>query len=418
MRPAPLLSADARSASSRRKPQIGWTQHHASPQPDRTPRRLAIYDARSGFDMVEELEHLCNRTIEPNIFFSPPFLAPAMPRVEDRDVLLAVIRDGKEDNDRVRLVLPFTVQPSPTGIGPSIMRTWAHAFGLLGTPLVDRDDPAAVLDDFLGMARRARLKLPSVMVLPNIRLDGPFAGLLRTVADHRSLPWHVIGREQRPILNSHLSGDDYLKQSLRPHHAREYRRLRRRLEEQGTLQHCVARSPVEVRRAMEDFLALEAAGWKGKRRTALAIDRLVAAFAREAVQNLAERDMTRVHTLTLNGKVVAALIVFVEGGTAYTWKTTFDENFSAFSPGTLLMIEVTKQHLPDPNIEITDSCAIPNHPVMSRLWTERQVMGTIVMGLTPKAERAAKRVSTELHLYGETREVARKVRKRISKVTG
>ena len=58
--------------------------------------------------------------------------------------------------------------------------------------------------------------------------------------------------------------------------------------------------------------------------------------------------------------------------------------YAAFSPGTLLMIEVTEQHLDDPNIMATDSCAVPDHPVMSRLWSERKPIGTIVVGLTPR----------------------------------
>ena len=36
------------------------------------------------------------------------------------------------------------------------------------------------------------------------------------------------------------------------------------------------------------------------------------------------------------------------------------------------MIDVTEQHLDDPNIMATDSCAVPDHPVMSRLWTRAQ----------------------------------------------
>ena len=64
---------------------------------DNRPRRkLAIYPASAGFDLVEELDYLCPRTIEPNVFFNPRFLAPAMPRLEDREVRLAVIRDGDE----------------------------------------------------------------------------------------------------------------------------------------------------------------------------------------------------------------------------------------------------------------------------------------------------------------------------------
>ncbi|MGC4026668.1 MAG: GNAT family N-acetyltransferase [Mesorhizobium sp.] len=416
MKTSPILEEVARISTGRDESLTDWYAPPVSPQLDRVPRKLSIYPAQAGFELVDELEFLCNRTIEPNVFFSPPFLAPAMPRVEDREVQFAVIRDGTANNDRVRLLLPFTVQNAPGGIGPAIIRTWAHAFGLLGTPLVDRDDPAGVLDDFLSMVGRSHLKLPNILVLPDIKLGGTFAGLLRTIAESRSLPWHILSRVERPMLNSHLSGDDYFKQTLRPHHLREFRRLRRRLEEQGKVEHVVARTPEDVRIAMEAFLALEAEGWKGKRRTALAVDRHVAAFAREAVQNLAERGMSRIHALTLDGRMIASLIVFVEAGVGYTWKTTFDEELGAYSPGTLLMMEVTKRHLEDPNIEVTDSCAVPNHPVMSRLWAERQVVGTIVLGTTREAERSARQVSAQLHLYEEARAVARVVKKRVEEM--
>ena len=65
---------------------------------------------RAGFDLVEELDYLCTRTIEPNVFFNPRFLAPAMPRLEDREVRLAVIRDGDEYKNRLRLLVPFSVE--------------------------------------------------------------------------------------------------------------------------------------------------------------------------------------------------------------------------------------------------------------------------------------------------------------------
>lgn len=417
MKPFPIAEEIARTSAERKLDVEEWYALPIAPQPDRVPRRLSIYPAQSGFELVKELEFLCSRTIEPNIFFSPAFLAPAMPRVEDREVQLAVVRDGAEGSDRVRMLLPFTIQHPPGGIGPTIMRTWAHDFGLLGTPLLDHDEPANVMEDFLSIIGRAHLKLPEVMVLPEIKLDGAFAGQFRTLAEALSLPWHTVSKASRPILCSHLSGDDYFKQSLRSHHLREFRRLRRRLEDVGRVEHNVATTPEEIRDAMEIFLALEAMGWKGKGRTAMAIDRFVAAFAREAVQNLAERNMSRIHSLSIDGKVIASLIVFIEAGIAYTWKTAFDESWSAYSPGTLLMIEVTKQHLEDPRIEVTDSCAIPDHPVMSRLWSERQAIGTIVLGTTPEAERAAKQVAAQLHLYDEARTAARAVKKGIRKIT-
>ena len=380
---------------------------------NRPRRQLAIYPASAGFDLVDELDYLCNRTIEPNIFFNPRFLAPAMPRLEDREVRLAVIRDGDEHRNRLRLLVPFTIEKPAVPIGVSVMRSWANPFGPLGTPLVDRDDPAGVIEDFFAMLSRPHLKLPKVLVLPDMRLDGQFATLLSSVAETRGLPLVTSGRVERPFIESDLEGDAYLKASLSSHHYGEFRRLKRRLADQGALEHHVARGPEDIRQAIEGFLALEAAGWKGRRRTAMVVDRFRAAFAREAVHGLAEQDLCRIHSLTLDGKLIASLIVFVEAGVAYTWKTTYDEAFAAYSPGTLLMIEVTRQHLEDPNIDLTDSCAVPDHPVVSRLWSESKPVGTLVIGLTPGVDRLTRQAASQIHLYRETRNLARLVRNRI-----
>jgi len=380
---------------------------------NRPERKLAIYPASAGFDLVEELDYLSARTIEPNVFFNPRFLAPAMPRLEDREVRLAVIRDGDEYRNRLRLLVPFSVERPAIPLGVPVMRTWSSPFGPLGTPLVDRDDPVGVIEDFFSMLSRPHLKLPKIFVLPDMRLDGPVASLLTSFADSRGLTMVTTGKVERPVLESDADGEDYLKVSLRAHHHREFRRLKRRLADLGKLEHIVARGPDEIRHAIESFLTLEAAGWKGRERTAMAIDRYRAAFAREAVHRLAEQDMCRIHLLTLDGRAIACLVVFVEAGVAYTWKTAYDETLAAYSPGTLLMIEVTKQHLDDPNIVMTDSCAVPDHPVMSRLWAERKPMGTLVVGLTPDADRLARQAASQLHLYRETRNMARILRNRM-----
>jgi len=380
---------------------------------NRPERKLAIYPASAGFDLVEELDYLCARTIEPNVFFNPRFLAPAMPRLEDREVKLAVIRDGDEYRNRLRLLVPFSVERPAVPLGVPVMRTWSSPFGPIGTPLVDHDDPIGVVEDFFGMLSRPHLKLPKVFVLPDMRLDGPLASVLATVAETRGLTMVTTGKADRPVLESTLDGEAYLKASLRAHHHREFRRLKRRLGDLGKLEHIVARGPDEIRHAIESFLTLEAAGWKGRERTAMAIDRYRAAFAREAVHRLAEQDMCRIHSLTLDGRTIACLVVFVEAGVAYTWKTAYDETLATYSPGTLLMIEVTRQHLDDPNIIATDSCAVPDHPVMSRLWSERRPIGTMIVALTPQADRAARQAAQQLHLYRETRNMARIVRNRV-----
>jgi CelD/BcsL family acetyltransferase involved in cellulose biosynthesis len=376
-------------------------------------RRLAIYPASAGFDLVEELEFLCARSVEPNVFFNPRFLAPAMPRLEDKEIRLAVIRDGEDEKSRLRLLVPLSVEKAPMPLGVPIMRTWSNPFGPLGTPLVDRDDPVAVIEDFFTLLGRKHLQLPRVLVMPETRLDGPFASILRSFASSRELTLVTTNTAERPFLDSDQDPDTYLREAVRSHHLREYRRMRRRLAEQGTLEYRVARSADDIRVGVEAFLTLEARGWKGRERTAMAIDRFRAAFAREAVHRLAERDLCRVHSLTLDGAVIACLIVFIENGVAYTWKTAYDEAYAAYSPGALLMLDVTRTHLEDPNIEATDSCAVPDHPIMSRLWKERRTVGTMVVGLAPEADRAARQAASQLHMYSETRNLARALRGRV-----
>ncbi|GAA4120500.1 GNAT family N-acetyltransferase [Aminobacter aganoensis] len=380
---------------------------------ERPLRRLAIYPASAGFDLVEELDHLCARTIEPNVFFNPRFLAPAMPRLEDREVRLAVIRDGNEFRSRLRLLVPYSIEKPAVPLGVPVMRTWSSPFGPLGTPLLDRDDPEGVIADFFAMLARPHLKLPKVFVLPDMRLDGAAARILSATAESRGLPLVITGQFERSFLESELDGDDYLKAALGNRHYKEFRRLERRLAEQGVVEHKVARTQDDVRHAIEQFLTLEASGWKGRRRTAMAIDRYRAAFAREAVHRMSEQDMCRIHSLTLDGRTIASLVVFVEAGVAYTWKTAYDETLSGYSPGTLLMMAVTAQHLDDPNIMTTDSCAVPDHPLVGRMWSERKSMGTIVVGLTPGADRVTRQAASQLHLYRETRKLAVKLRDRM-----
>lgn len=383
-----------------------------------TPRKLAIYGPYAGFELRDELDHLSNRAVEPNIFFNARFLTPAMPRLEDREVRLIVMRDENEQRSRLRLLMPYTIERPGIPFSAPVIRAWATPFGPQGTPLVDHDDPEGVLNDMFDILERDHIGMPEVLVLPEMRSDGPITTLIRSVALSRDLPFQSIEKKQRAFLESDLDGTSYISQAIGSHHRREYNRLWRRLSERGTLKYSVSRSPDEVREAFEHFLTLEAGGWKGKRGTAMAVDRFRAAFAREAVNSLAERDCVRIHALTLDNRVIATLIVFTVSGEAWTWKTTYEESLSNFSPGILLMIEVVKNHLEDPNIIRTDSCAVADHPVMSRLFQQREAIETLIIGLNPGADKQVRQAASQIHLYQRTRNLARIIRNRIGNFPG
>lgn len=384
----------------------------------RAGREFSLYPATLGYELQEELEFLSHRAMEPNIFFSARLLAPAMPRVEDKQVRFALIRDDNGMRSRLRLLMPFTIERPGFSVGASIIRTWANPFGPLGTPLLDAEDAAETIDNLFDVLVRPEAKLPSILVLPDIRLNGRFAQLAKAVAIARDLPVATTDTFRRPMLESFLDGDSYLKRSVSAHHVREMRRQWRNLEKLGTLTYNVARQPEEVRLRMEEFLALEAKGWKGKKRSALINDRYRAAFAREAITNLAEIDAVRIHTVDLDDRAIASIVVFLMAGEAYTWKTAYDESFGRYSPGKLLIMKLTDWHLDDANILRTDSCAVPDHPIMSRLWEEREDMGSLVIGLTRNGDRDVRQVAAQLHLYRNTRNIARILREKIMHLAG
>ncbi|MFK4770144.1 GNAT family N-acetyltransferase [Rhizobium sp. ZW T2_16] len=384
----------------------------------RAGREFSLYPATLGYELQEELEFLSHRAMEPNIFFSARLLAPAMPRVEDKQVRFALIRDDNGMRSRLRLLMPFTVERPGFSVGAPIIRTWANPFGPLGTPLLDTEDAAETIDNLFEVLTQPQTKLPSVLVLPDIRLNGRFAQLAKAVAIARDLSVATTDTFRRPMLESYLDGESYLKQSVSAHHYREMRRQWRNLEKLGTLTYNVARQPEEVRLRMEEFLALEAKGWKGKKRSALINDRYRAAFAREAITNLAEIDAVRIHTVDLDGRAIASIIVFIMAGEAYTWKTAYNESLGRHSPGKLLIMKLTDWHLEDANILRTDSCAVPDHPIMSRMWEQRDEMGSLVIGLTRNSDRDVRQVATQLHLYRNTRNIARILREKILHLAG
>lgn len=382
-------------------------------QKGKVPRKLAIYDANAGFDMIEELEFLTYRAIEPNIFFSPNFLIPAMPRLDERTVRLIVMRDEKQTDSRLRLVMPYSIERPGFGTTPLVIRCWGNKFGPNGTPLIDNDDPVGVVQDLFSILGRDHLRMPPIIVFPLMPTKGPVAKIIRSVAIESGLPLQTTNRHQRAMMESDDDGEIYLKRAISKNHYREINRQWRKLAEQGTLEYKVASKPDDVRIAVESYLALENEGWKGRARTAMINNRLQAAFARETTNNLAAIGKCRVHGLYLNGEMLAALIVFVENGVASTWKITFDENYSRFSPGKLLLMRVTEYLLDDFNVLRADSCAYENHPLMDHLWTERTEFSTIVVGLHHNTDRQVRQVAGQLDVYEQTRGVAKSMRDRI-----
>jgi hypothetical protein len=312
---------------------------------------------------------LAARAAEPNPFLDPAVVLPAvrhLPGGERVRLLTARRGDHWIGAVPVRAARRWRRYPLPCTVA------WSHPYCFLGTPLLAADDQER--------AARAIVSAPDALdghplVLETVRTDGPVAQALREAADDRFI--YALHTEQRAALDRRPV-DDYVDSHRSGKRRREAKRLRNRLaRELG--------APAELRdlgaspRAVERFLALEAAGWKGAEETALASDPAHAAFFREVCA--APTATVQTHLLELGGPERAAAMLFtlVAGDTAFAVKLAHDETLAAGAPGVQLMADSAGWFHARTTAQRFDSCASPDNPMINALWPDRRPIATLAI---------------------------------------
>ncbi len=363
---------------------------------------LHLYRKQEAIDYLKDVP--LAEAAEQNIFNHPDFLCPALEHFADDDCGLIVANSPATD-----FLMPFQVKRAGLGLRKAIY-SWSNLYTTQGTPLVTASALPDTLDTVLDALCKPDYGLPDVLMLPDINLDGAFAQALKTLAQRKNLPLQITRQQARPVLLNGTDAESYLTKAIGKNHHRDYRRQWRRLSETGTLDYQIASDETALIAAFEDFLTLEASGWKGAAGTAFLTRKQDADFARRIIRAFSAKKCVQIHRLTLDGRTIASLVVFINADQAWTWKTAYDESLKAFSPGVLLMIEVLKNHLGNPALRLTDSCAIPDHPVMSRLFHDRQAFGTIILGLTPQSHGNVSTITAQLRRYDRLRSAVQRFR--------
>jgi CelD/BcsL family acetyltransferase involved in cellulose biosynthesis len=190
----------------------------------------------------------------------------------------------------------------------------------------------------------------------------------------------MVEAHHRAMLSRPEKGEADCRAALPLRRRKEYSRQMRRLADLGEVVVETASQTDAVIARFDEFLALEAAGWKGRSRTALAERPKAAAMARTIVERCAARGAVRIDSIRLAGRPIAMLVSFLAGKSAYTWKIAYDEAYEKFSPGAQLMLEAGRTLLSNGGVERIDSLADANHPMIDHLWHERLAIGTVVIG--------------------------------------
>ncbi|QCK86342.1 GNAT family N-acetyltransferase [Phreatobacter aquaticus] len=296
---------------------------------------------------------------EPNVFLCPAFALAARAIDQEPDLGAVVIeRDG--------FLVGFAAgRFRRRGL---VFSLWTHPYAPYGLPLMERGREADILDALfrhLADAGVAALDWP-------LADEGPASQALEGLisAGHRRVD--LFDHHRRAVMTA-----------APPKPSKEMRRLSRRLGETGDLRHCTTARDLPMDIAANAFLKLEADGWKGRKGTALAGSGETLAFFHEVALGLAEAGDARIDLLTLDGRPIAAGVVLAAGNRAWYWKTAYDETLARYSPGILLTQALAADLAEDGRFALVDSCAIPGHSMIDRIWPERMAIASRYIAVPP-----------------------------------
>jgi CelD/BcsL family acetyltransferase involved in cellulose biosynthesis len=318
-------------------------------------------------EISAEWEELSRAALDPNPFFEPAFalsLAQHGP-IERRPRFLAV----REAAGARRLIGLFVLDCS----GPA---SWKSPFVALGSPLLRQGCAQPALDAALAWLR-SNGKDGAGFFHTRMDARGPTCRAILAHAVRNKLPVQEFDRRHRAAM---VRDDNAVMREVAGKRRKELARLLRRLEEKGEVTFTTARSIPDVRNAVETFLALEGRGWKGERGTALVCNPCLATFTRAALRRMAGLSRCRIETMSVDGKPIAIGLVLLSRDHAAFWKIAFDEAYAPYSPGAQLTIALARSLAQDSSINLADSCAIPDHPMIDHLWVDRREIVDIFIG--------------------------------------
>jgi CelD/BcsL family acetyltransferase involved in cellulose biosynthesis len=312
---------------------------------------------------ADQWRDLASAATEPNPFYEPWMLLPALRSFAARD--------------RVEVILAFRGDVL-CGIFPIAYRRgraelWRHPYCYLTTPLLRRGCERIAMRSWLdAMAGRAAL----------IRVeDMPAAGRARMhlVDELNDRGWPALFTQAytRAVLRRADSPDEFLTRALAGKRRKEFRRQRNRLSELGALTTDALAPGADPAPWIDELLALESMGWKGRAGVASVSDR---AFLAEMAKGAAREGKLQMLALRLDGRPLALKLNLFAGEGAFAFKIAFDETYARFSPGVLLELDNVEHAHRLPSLRWMDSCAAPNRFMINHLWPDRREVQTVFFG--------------------------------------
>jgi CelD/BcsL family acetyltransferase involved in cellulose biosynthesis len=343
------------------------------------PGCIVLEDAASLAAHRAEWDDLAANAAEPNVFYESWMLLPAIEsfaRAGAVQVVLVYADDGEGGRTLCGL-FPLERMSRYRGLPLAHLRLWRHSHCYLATPLLRKGREREGLAAFFAWLARDPRSAP-VMSWEEIGGDGPLLPLLVEMLAQDGRATYLPFATSRALLRPRADAEAYFAEAYSARMRKDLRRRERRLAERGQVTHQELAPGADAVPWIEDFLALEASGWKGQRGSALHCTERGREFFRRAAREAARRGRLRMAALCVDGRRIAMQCDFTAQEGAFAFKVAYDEAYARFGPGILLELENIRRLHRDGAPCWMDSCAEPDHEATNRLWMDRRAIATLV----------------------------------------
>jgi Acetyltransferase (GNAT) domain len=340
---------------------------------------------------VAAWEELGAAAIEPNVFYEPWMLMPALRAYGGPGRLLFALVQAPDPARPLGPPLlcgffPLELRDYYDGISRKLpLKTlclWRKPEMIyLCAPLLragyGREALAAFFDWLDAGAHNC-----SLMEFGFVTGEGPFHHLLVDYLNEHLKFTYVTEAFTRALFRPAADAEDYIRSSLNRFRRKEIRRQEKRLAETGRLEYaaldpCVGGDDVDA--WIEEFLEFEANSWKGKGGRALVCSETDRKYFVEIAREAFRRGKLMMIALRFNGRPIAYKVNFLSGDGSFAFKIAFDEEYARYSPGVLLELENIRLLHERTQIKWMDSCANPDRFMINHLWTDRRAIQTMVV---------------------------------------
>lgn len=293
--------------------------------------------------------------------------------------VLTVRRAGRLDG-----LLPYRLARDVSGLGGRVGRPFLSLLVTATDPLLAAGPGLEESADAL-VAGLARASGGRAWRWPLLRQESVAAGAMQAAMVRAGWSVGTVATFERPVLARRPSHAAFLDTHPNRGRLKDLRRRARRLADQGSVRLESATEGPALRSAVDAFLTLEKAGWKGTGGTAMACRRETEHLARAVFADVAGPVTARADSLVLDGRPAAISLALVGGGVATLLKTTYDEGLRALAPGLVLESEIVRLCHADGFAERLDSATLAGSALES-LYPERETLAEII-AVPPGADR-------------------------------